>query len=107
MVMPQIPGTDTGGRQGCRRRNPGQADSSQVTRGEKMSAVWVRSSLSFPNGNCVEVASLPGGEIGVRNSRDPGGPVLKFSQEEWDAFLGRARLGEFGRFGGTVSRPGT
>ena len=35
-----------------------------------MNAIWVKSSLSFSNGNCVEVASLPGGEIGVRNSRD-------------------------------------
>jgi hypothetical protein len=34
---------------------------------------WVKSSLSFSNGNCVEVASLPDGEIGVRNSRDSEG----------------------------------
>ena len=64
-----------------------------------MNAVWVRSSLSFSNGNCVEVASLPRGSVGVRNSRDPGGPVLRFTQGEWDAFLGGARLGEFDRFG--------
>ena len=32
-----------------------------------MSTIWVKSSLSFANGNCVEVASLPGGEIGVRD----------------------------------------
>jgi len=61
-----------------------------------MSAVWVKSSLSFSNGNCVEVASLPGDEIGVRNSRDPEGPVLKFTHGAWGAFLGAARLGEFG-----------
>ncbi len=64
-----------------------------------MNAVWIKSSLSFSNGNCVEVAELPGGSIGVRNSRDPEGPVLRFAQEEWDAFLGGARLGEFDRFG--------
>ena len=34
---------------------------------------WVKSSLSFANGNCVEVADLSGGEIGVRNSRDAEG----------------------------------
>ena len=62
-----------------------------------MSAIWVKSSLSFSNGNCVEVASLPGGEIGVRHSRDPGGPVLRFTPGEWHAFVGRARLGEFDR----------
>ena len=65
-----------------------------------MNAIWVKSSLSFSNGNCVEVASLPGGEIGVRDSRDPEGPVLTFTPGEWDAFVGRARLGEFDRVSG-------
>jgi hypothetical protein len=57
--------------------------------------VWVKSSLSYSNGNCVQVASLPGGGVGMRNSRDPEGPVLWFTRGEWDAFLGGARLGEF------------
>ena len=65
-----------------------------------MNAFWVKSSLSFSNGNCVEVASRPGGEIAVRDSRDPDGPVLTFTPGEWDAFVGRARLGEFDRFSG-------
>jgi len=62
------------------------------------SSRWVKSSLSYANGNCVEVASLPGGEIGVRNSRDSGGAVLRFTSDEWDAFLGGVRNGEFDRF---------
>jgi Domain of unknown function (DUF397) len=61
---------------------------------------WVKSSLSFANGNCVEVASLPGDTIGLRNSRDPEGPVLRFTPDEWHAFLGGARKGEFDSFGG-------
>ena len=65
-----------------------------------MNVIWVKSSLSFSNGNCVEVASLPGGQIGVRSSRDPGGPVLTFTPGQWDAFVGRARLGEFDRLSG-------
>lgn len=60
---------------------------------------WVKSSLSFANGNCVEVASLPGRTIGLRNSRDPEGPVLRFTPDEWHAFLGGARNGEFDSFG--------
>jgi hypothetical protein len=60
---------------------------------------WIKSSLSYANGNCVEVASLPGGEIGVRNSRDSGGLVLRFTPDEWHAFLGGVRNGEFDSFG--------
>ena len=61
---------------------------------------WIKSSASYANGNCVEVASLPGGEIGVRNSRDSAGAVLRFAPDEWRAFLGNVRNEEFGRFGG-------
>jgi Domain of unknown function (DUF397) len=60
---------------------------------------WVKSSLSFSNGNCVEVASLPDAEIGVRDSKDPEGSVLRFTPDEWDAFLGGVRNGEFDKFG--------
>ncbi len=42
---------------------------------------------------------MPGGRIGVRNSRDPRGPVLRFTPDEWRAFLGGARNGEFDGFG--------
>ena len=60
---------------------------------------WVKSSLSFANGNCVEVANLSEGGVAVRNSRDPEGPVLRFTPDEWHAFLGGAQLGEFDSFG--------
>jgi Domain of unknown function (DUF397) len=62
-----------------------------------MNAPWVRSSFSFANGNCVEIAGLPGGTVGIRDSRDPGGPVLRFTRAEWAAFLGGARRGELER----------
>ena len=52
-----------------------------------MNAPWVRSSFSFANGNCVEVAELPGDSVCIRDSRDPGGPVLSFTRAEWAAFL--------------------
>jgi len=60
---------------------------------------WVKSSLSYSNGDCVEVASLPGGGIGVRDSKDAGGPVLRFTPDEWRAFIGGVRIGEFDAFG--------
>ncbi len=60
---------------------------------------WVKSSLSFANGNCVEVAASPDGEVAVRDSKDPEGPVLRFTPDEWQAFLGGVRNGEFDGFG--------
>ena len=63
------------------------------------SAHWVKSSLSFSNGACVEVADLSDGKVGVRHSKDPSGPVLRFTSAEWQAFLGGTRLGEFDSFG--------
>jgi Domain of unknown function (DUF397) len=60
---------------------------------------WVKSSLSFANNNCVEVAHLDGGDVCMRNSRDPSGAVLRFTPAEWDAFTGGVLLGEFDRYG--------
>jgi hypothetical protein len=56
---------------------------------------WVKSSLSFANGDCVEVARLPDGRVAVRDSKDPAGPVLRFTPAEWAAFLGGVQNGEF------------
>lgn len=58
---------------------------------------WTKSSLSYANGNCVEVAGLAGDVIWVRNSRTPRGYVLAFTTAEWDAFVGGVRNGEFDR----------
>jgi len=60
---------------------------------------WVKSSLSFSNGNCVEVAGLPDGAVGVRDSKDTAGPILIFTPDEWHAFIGGVRNGEFDQFG--------
>ena len=60
---------------------------------------WTKSSLSFANGNCVEVTSLAGGQVGIRDSKDSHGPVLRFTPQEWGAFLGGVRNGDFDKFG--------
>ena len=59
-----------------------------------MDATWAKSSFSFSNGNCVEVAALPGGSVAVRDSQDPAGPVLRFTRDGWDTFLAGARRGK-------------
>ena len=56
---------------------------------------WVKSSHSFANGNCVQVAELPDGQIGIRDSKSPHGPILRFTPQEWDAFTVGVRNGEF------------
>ncbi|MGK5682950.1 DUF397 domain-containing protein [Actinoplanes sp. URMC 104] len=56
-------------------------------------ARWHKTNRSLQT-NCVEV-TLAGDVIGVRNSRDPGGPVLTFTVSEWRAFLGGVRDNEF------------
>lgn len=82
-----------------------ELDSPSERHGQPVASIaWVKSSLSYAFGNCVEVASLPGGQVGVRNSRDPHGSVLSFTPEEWIAFLGGARNGEFDQFAGGAGR---
>ena len=57
---------------------------------------WRKSSYSGSNGgNCVEVADNLPGVVAVRDSKDPGGPVLAFGPDEWRAFTAAIKMGEF------------
>jgi hypothetical protein len=67
-------------------------------RGSDSELSWIKSSFSFANGNCVEVASLPEGGVGVRDSKDREGAILRFAPDEWRAFLGGVHNGEFDNF---------
>jgi hypothetical protein len=61
--------------------------------------MWVKATASFADGNCVEVATLPDGMIGIRDSKNPDGPMLRFTPGEWRAFLAGAVTGEFDQAG--------
>ena len=52
---------------------------------------WRKSRYSASEGNCVEVAALPGGGRAVRDSKDTGGPVLLFSAADWRGLLARLK----------------
>jgi hypothetical protein len=56
---------------------------------------WRKASASNGVAQCVEVAYLPEGVVCVRNSKDRRGSMLRFTLEEWQAFLQGAKAGEF------------
>ncbi|HWS33091.1 MAG TPA: DUF397 domain-containing protein [Actinoplanes sp.] len=56
---------------------------------------WRKSTHSSSSA-CVEVAPRPD-QIMVRDSKDPGGPVLTFDRRAWVDFIDGAKAGEFDR----------
>ncbi|MBF6077269.1 DUF397 domain-containing protein [Nocardia beijingensis] len=60
-------------------------------------ARWFKSSHSGGGADCVEVAHLAGGAVGVRDSKNPTGPALIFTPGEWDAFTTGVVRGAFDR----------
>ncbi|MFG3421501.1 DUF397 domain-containing protein [Micromonospora sp. NPDC048063] len=57
-------------------------------------AIWRTSTRSSNGGStCVEVATNLVGVVGVRDSKDRGGPVLAFGPVAWTGFLAAATAG--------------
>lgn len=60
-----------------------------------MTAVnWRKSSYSNGGTNCVELAALPDGTIGMRNSRDPDGTVHTYGRDAIRALIAGIKNGE-------------
>jgi hypothetical protein len=67
-----------------------------VTSADIRQASWRKSSFSQMNGNCLELSRLRPDGIGIRDTKDNGnGPLLIFTDAEFDAFLAGAKEGQF------------
>jgi Domain of unknown function (DUF397) len=68
---------------------------------DQTGATWRKSSYSAGRGACVEVKVEPGSKEGsdyvitMRDSKNPDGPVLTFTPDEWRAFTLGVQDGEF------------
>lgn len=71
---------------------PGLADDPA---GDLAGADWRKSSHSNGAANCVEVAMLADGSVGVRHSRRPDAEVIVYSAAEWAAFVAGVKAEEF------------
>ncbi|MEU1546097.1 DUF397 domain-containing protein [Nocardia sp. NPDC005745] len=60
-------------------------------------ADWFKSSHSATQADCVEVAFLADGLVGVRDSKNTAGPALVFPPRAWDTFTESFVSGETGR----------
>ncbi|MEU3959332.1 DUF397 domain-containing protein [Streptomyces buecherae] len=61
--------------------------------------VWVKSTYSAGEGQCVEWAphtAAATGVVPVRDSKDPQGPTLTFEPSAWSAFVAGVKAGDFG-----------
>ncbi|WP_282784101.1 MULTISPECIES: DUF397 domain-containing protein [unclassified Nocardia] len=58
-------------------------------------AHWFKSSRSGAGKECVEVAFLSGGRVGVRDSKNPDGPALIFAGGDWSSFTTEITEGAF------------
>ncbi|HVD03697.1 MAG TPA: DUF397 domain-containing protein [Candidatus Dormibacteraeota bacterium] len=67
-----------------------------MTEPDLRGAAWRKSARSGgTGGNCVEVACNVPRVVAVRDSKDPDGPRLVFTPNEWRVFTAGVKTGEF------------
>lgn len=75
------------------------SDKLMLTEAERTSLAWLKAQRSTTNGQCVEIAATADrNKIALRDSKDPDGPILVYTPNEFSAFLDGARNGEFDGF---------
>jgi hypothetical protein len=60
------------------------------------STAWIKATASSGGGDCVEMRRH-GDAVEVRDSKNPDGPVLRFTHTEFAAWLDGAKQSEFDR----------
>jgi hypothetical protein len=58
-----------------------------------LAPLWIKSGFCDST-TCVEVAAVDG-EIMIRDSANPAGPVLQVSRQDWDVFAAGVARGDF------------
>ncbi|MEO3857588.1 DUF397 domain-containing protein [Acrocarpospora sp. B8E8] len=59
-------------------------------------AAWRKASFSSSNGgDCIEVAPLSGGRVGIRDTEAPEQAPFVVTPSVWNAFVKGAKAGEF------------
>lgn len=61
---------------------------------DHLAGVAWRTSSRCGTGACVQVAAV-NGMVAVRDSKNPHGPVLTYTPQEWADFIAGAKNGEF------------
>lgn len=56
---------------------------------------WRKSTRSNGSGDCVEVADDPSGKVGLRDSKDPSGPILTVEPATWLFFIDAVKRSRF------------
>lgn len=76
-------------------RLPQVSDLARGVSDDRSGVAWRTSTRCGANGMCVQFAELSGDDIGLRDSKSPDGPVLRFTKQEWREFVAGVVAGEF------------
>jgi hypothetical protein len=72
-----------------------QGGEQPVTNRDLSRAAWRKSAYSGGTSNCVEVAGNLPAIVAVRDSKDPDGPALTFTDTTWGAFTSTVKSGKY------------
>lgn len=62
----------------------------------EVAALWRKSRRSASESNCVEVVTVPG-RVAARDSKHPDGPALVFGSRDWTTFVRSLQSDTLGR----------